>query len=165
MKKIITYFSTAVGLLLIIVSCTTSRSSKGKEENKPWLTIEKTSCYGSCPQYHLAIYPNRVVIYKGRRFVKNIGTFEKKLSKAKISQIQQQIIDYAFFEFEEVYDNEGISDLPSVILYCRLNGKEKKVKARMNVPPTFLQLVNRIENLIGEEGYKPLFTATKNAQE
>jgi hypothetical protein len=148
-----------VTLLLLVSYCQNFRKKASQPQSPPWLTLEKTGCYGSCPQYKLAVYSNGIVLYQGRKFVKNLGVFEKRLSKTAIQEIKRLIAQSSFFTYEDVYDNEGISDLPSVILYCALEGKEKKVIARINVPPEFPQLVAKIETLIGENGYQP---STKN---
>jgi hypothetical protein len=142
-------------LILLLSYCRSAQPQANRLQNQPWLTLEKTGCYGSCPQYKLAVYSNRVVLYQGRKFVKNLGIFEKKLSKTAVEEIKRLIANSAFFTYQDVYDNEGISDLPSAILYCAMQGREKKVTARLNVPPELLKLITQIEELIGPNGYQP----------
>jgi hypothetical protein len=145
------------GLFCILLAsyCRSSQPKANRLQNQPWLALERTGCYGSCPQYKLIVYPNGTTFYHGRRFVKNLGVFEKKLSKTAVEEIKRLIAQSPFFTYEDVYDNEGISDLPAVILYCALEGKEKKVTARLNVPPELSKLIAKIEELIGENGYQP----------
>ena len=47
-------------------------------------TIQRTACYGQCPMYKATFMDNGEVVYIGRRFVDNIGTYKALLSEEEV---------------------------------------------------------------------------------
>jgi len=135
----------------------TSKESKDiakvevKEDFK--LYIERTPCYGSCPTFKLTVDAKGNVDYEGIRFVDNIGKYTKSLSKKKVQELVYTIETGDFWSFKDKYDGQ-VTDLPAVITECTHDGKTKKVYNRYEAPKGLRDLQQRLEAIIGGEGYK-----------
>ena len=55
------------------------------------ITLERTICFGTCPDYMLTILGDGTVIYEGRMFVRIEGTLTTTISEDKIKQLLSKI--------------------------------------------------------------------------
>jgi hypothetical protein len=150
------FFFLLAAFLAMSACKSTEESSRKSEKVKIGddfhLTFEKTACYGRCPTYKVEVFRDGKVSFEGIRFVDNVGMFEKKISRKKVKALIATLRQANFWELEDEYDS-NISDLPSVITTCVQNGQEKTVKARFNIPDDVVEMNDRIEEIIGLEGY------------
>lgn len=62
------------------------------------ITLERTVCFGTCPDYKLTITSDGVVLFEGRRFVKQEGaTIKGAISQERLKQLME--------EFDRVNDS------------------------------------------------------------
>ena len=149
-KRISIFFSLLA--LLLISGCGSSK--KALQAPKDFaLTIQRTACFGTCPIFVLTVNHKGIVDYKGERFVQYIGHYRKHLEPAKFKFIVEKMQNSKFNEMNDNYDNEGISDLPSVIITYTSGGKTKTVLCRYDCPKEFSTLLQDIESTIGDSGY------------
>jgi len=148
-------YTLMIGFLLTIISCKSAKSSF-KAPDDFAVQIERTACFGTCPIFVMNINNKGDVDYNGVKFVKNEGQFAKKLPNATFKTIVEQVQNSKVWELKESYDNQGISDLPSLVFSCTLGGKQKKILCRYGCPAEITTLVRSIEGLVGEEGYTKL---------
>lgn len=120
------------------------------------LTIERTPCMGTCPYYDISVAADGSVKYMGKGHVKLMGERSKKLPQETLMAMASLIEAADFWKFDESYDNRSISDLPSVIMKCSMNGKSHRVLARFSAPKEFETLVLSLEELISAGGYDPI---------
>ncbi len=118
------------------------------------LSLERTACYGRCPTYKLSVDAKGYVIYEGKRFVENVGAFHKKITKDQVRALIHALESADFWSMKDSYDEDGVTDLPSVITYCRHKGLEKRVINRTGAPKAMDELEKQIDTIIGEKGYK-----------
>jgi len=114
-------------------SVSESEAAKTQTEPQMLATILRTPCYGQCPIYKATFMDNGEVIYIGKRFVENIGTYKGLIEASQIQLIKEKITEYDYFSLDSLYPTQ-ISDFPSCITEARLNGNRKKVIDRHNAP-------------------------------
>ena len=69
-----------------------------------FLTIERTPCFGHCPNYKITIMNTGQVLYNGIKFTKKEGQYTKMLSAEQLAQIQSRIYEINLFEMNNKYD-------------------------------------------------------------
>ncbi len=128
--------------------CCSSKSHllNNNTQSLPLLVMERTACYGTCPQYIITIYNNGTIEYEGKMFVSKIGCFFSFLSKDILSDIKSEFSTSQFFSFEKEYDS-NITDIPSVILEVHLGSKNHRVIDRFNGPKKLKNLQNLIDSV------------------
>src|SRR5262245_11449445 len=94
------------------------------------ITLERTACFGSCPDYKLTITADGAVVFQGRQFVKQEGvTIKSAISQERLKQLIAEFDRVRFFSMEDNYsDNRRVcdelwTDNPSAFTSIRINGK------------------------------------------
>lgn len=111
--------------------------SMKKEEGFPEnavARIQRTPCFGRCPIYTITVYEDGSVIYEAEEFVQEKGAFYGKVEEDKIRKLMQRAEAINFFELNDEYDNEYVTDLPSTITTLRKDGELKQVINRYQGP-------------------------------
>jgi hypothetical protein len=111
------------------------------------LTMQRTACYGTCPQYTVSILNNGYVKYEGKNFVDKIGCHYSTISMETLSQINDYISDINFFSLDSVF-NAPMTDVPSVIIEVKLNSDTHKVIDRFNGPKALKDFQKFIDTII-----------------
>lgn len=110
-----------------------SNQSVPKEKAQLSLKMEKSGCYGRCAVYDLTVEPDGKVIFEGKTYTETIGKAEDRLNEAQLKNLTLEIEKADFFSLENAYNwdsgncPELATDMPSVNLTIRLNGKEKTI--------------------------------------
>ncbi len=147
-------FITLFGLLFLAgTSCAVAQKKKAKPGKDFMLMMERSPCRGNCPAYIVTIDAKGNVRYEGKRSVKNIGTFKKTISSSQLKQIVTAMSEANYFGFDEKYDNENIADAVTWTTNYTNRGKTKQVIDRYGAPETLKTLQERLEKIIGEDGY------------
>lgn len=133
MNKIIT-----VVLALLMFSCNSTGKTKTKT-NTGYVKMERTLCYGTCPNYVIEIYSTGLVRYTGRKFAEPTGVFEKNIGTAKTSKLLKQFDKYRVDTCKASYDNM-IQDVPGIIYTFKYRGKEKTIY-NAHFGPSFLKML------------------------
>ena len=69
-------------LLLSVLLSLNARSTIQDPHNEIQISLERTICFGRCPNYRVTIEGDGSVTYEGWRFVKVEGTHWKKIPAA-----------------------------------------------------------------------------------
>lgn len=96
------------------------------------ITMERTVCFGTCPDYKLTIKANGRVTFRGGRFTKTKGTATSRISRESLLGLVAEFDRVDLNSFADDYSEGGncesyITDLPSEIISIRRNGKTKLV--------------------------------------
>ena len=105
-------------------------------------TIERTSCFGSCPIYKVTVMDNGELIFVGKRFVERIGTYTTLLTEDDLKALRQMAEDVSYFKMQDTYPTL-VSDFPKCITSVNIDGKKKSILNGENAP----------RDLIGFERY------------
>lgn len=103
-------------------------------EESVFATIKRGYCYGTCPVFELKIYNNGTAILNAIANLELTGMHSTQLTKEEMVAFAQKAKDIKYMEMEDVYDNPGISDLPSTTTSIVLNGVRKQVVKRYGYP-------------------------------
>ncbi|MCX7605818.1 MAG: DUF6438 domain-containing protein [Bacteroidia bacterium] len=121
-------------------------------ETALYIKVARTPCFGRCPIDVVELLPDGTVRYEGERFVSRLGVYTRRLSAAERKEAERILRESSFHQYAEVYDNPGITDLPSLILVYRLEGSEKKITCRTGCPPDLPEKIERLRAFLADQG-------------
>ena len=129
---------TYIGLLLIIAlsSCKAGNQVSRKAEVGKIIkvvSIRKTACFGTCPEYECTIYSNRSAVFKGKNYVPFKGQKEFVLTEDDFVDIKDRLETIGFFDLEDRYFKD-VSDLPTTYLYFNNYTQEKMIMNYYGAP-------------------------------
>lgn len=110
-------------------------------------SIERTSCFGSCPIYKATFFDNGEVTYVGKNFVENIGTYTTLIPSEELEGIAQMVKDVNYFALEDAYPTP-IADFPKTITSVSINGKKKSVLNGENAPRDLIGFERFLDGLL-----------------
>lgn len=138
--------SFAVGILCVslwfIKSPTLADSSKEplrfvtpveQAKNETVITLQRSVCFGSCPDYKLTVSSDGSVIFEGHKFVKVTKTIKSTINQEKIKQLVDEFEKADYFSLKDKYQTEEDgcptvwTDNPTAITSIKLNGKSKSI--------------------------------------
>jgi hypothetical protein len=111
----------------------TENVNQPKEKTELSLKMERSGCYGQCPTYDLTIQPDGNVLFEGKFYTDVKGKTEGKITLEQLKQLIAEIERANFFSLDNAYNYDSkncpsmATDLPTVILSIKLNGKEKTI--------------------------------------
>jgi hypothetical protein len=88
--------------------------------------IQRTTCFGSCPAYTLAVYRDGTVEFEGRAYVNVCGTAIGKIGPDKVIELERKLIDAHVTAMDGAYADYNATDLPSAYLWFRPRGGHTK---------------------------------------
>lgn len=129
------------------------------------ITLERTPCFGACPEYSVTLHGDGTVNYAGQRFVKVLGTRQKQIPSHAVFELLRKFYEVDFFamrpEYIEGRDivlepsgtvNESrvmVTDLPTTIITLTLGAYTKRVKAYYGAPEGLYTLATAIDETAG----------------
>jgi len=142
-------------LLLSVLFSLSPRSTVQDPRNDIQITLERTICFGRCPNYRVTIRGDGSVTYEGWKFVKVEGTHGKKIPAAKVQELVRAFTDIDFFNLKDVYDSEinadgsmmTPTDMPMIITSLTLNGRTKRVEDSFGAPQKLRVLERKIDQV------------------
>jgi hypothetical protein len=118
--------STVLGFIatFFMIACAPSRAPA--EEGPVQITLQRTVCYGYCPDYTVSIDGDGVVTYEGRAFVNVVGRQTAQIPSADVARLLQRFDDIGFENLNDEY--RGLmTDMPSTIVTLTRDGRTKRV--------------------------------------
>lgn len=112
------------------------------------ITVERTICFGFCPDYRLSIYGNGKVVYEGHYHVQVEGTRTTYIPKRKVRELVAEFERIGFYEFDDNYAI-GVTDMPSALITINLEGKSKTIDIYGGgAPEEIMNLIRQIEETV-----------------
>jgi len=124
------------------------------DEDSLFTSISKGFCFGTCPVYTINIYKSGLVTYKGTHNVELEGEYTTMISYKKMLEFIETAKRIEYLNLNDVYDNEGITDLPSTTTSIVLNGKRKTVRRRYDFPPSIRVYEKVFEEMLTSENWE-----------
>jgi len=136
-------------ILVFILTILLSNCSvlKKNTDNKLIIELETTSCYGTCPVYHLQIYSNGNAILNGIEHLDKIGNFKSNIEKEKLNELITSFENASFFELKDSYQSKFL-DLPTKYISYYKNGESKKIMAYDKIPLVLSNLITELKQLV-----------------
>lgn len=112
-------------------------------------SLQKTPCYGTCPTYIMNINGKGQLHIIGQHFVGFKGARDTVIGKAALDTLKARIAAANFPNLDSVYNNEGITDIPSNRLELAVPSLnyQKRVMARHEYPNSLRNLIYYCEQL------------------
>ncbi len=67
------------------------------------ITLERTSCFGTCPVYKVTVRRDGTVTYDGKGFVKVTGHRSRRIPAEQFQELVREIQRIGFFSFKDEY--------------------------------------------------------------
>lgn len=118
------------------------------------ITLDRTVCFGTCPDYTLTIQGDGTVTYEGRMFVRIEGIRTTTISEEKIRQLISEFQRVDYFSFDDSYEDFGATDMPSAITSLTINGITKTVRhyhGDFSAPEQLTEVENKIDEIVNSE--------------
>ena len=119
---------------------------KQSEYKEVVITLERTLCYGLCPNYKLTIFGDGKVVYEGKNFVKVTGIQTAQISQNKVKELVDEFNQIGYFSLRDEY-TEKVTDLPTTITSIIIDGKTKKIVNYYGAPKKLNELENKIDEI------------------
>ena len=110
------------------------------------ISIERTVCFGSCPDYELTIYGNGTVIYEGRNFVAVTGMRTSTIPVQDVRGLVTEFYKINYFSLKDEYTAQ-VTDLPTTTTSIKIDGRFKQVVDYYGAPEALRQLEERIDRV------------------
>lgn len=140
------------------------------------MKLERSPCFGACPEYSVEVHGDGRVIYEGRRFVRVEGRQEAQIDRAAVEDLLNAFYDAHFFAMEAEYREhrypcvdanglveeclEFVTDLPSRDVTFQSPGYMKHVLDYWHGPAELHDLEAKIDEVAGTDRWVPMATPT-----
>jgi Domain of unknown function (DUF6438) len=122
------------------------------------VTLERMSCFGTCPVYTVAISRSGEVRFTGKRHVAHTGQATAAIPAARVDSLLAELDSGGYFGFADDYVADSpacgmyATDSPTVITSVTRDGKTKTIRHDRGcsaAPPELSQLEQRIDEVAG----------------
>jgi len=113
------------------------------------ITLERTSCYGTCQAYTLQIADSGEATFFGQEFAPRIGCFRGSIPKSTFLAIAVVFEEVGFFSLKGSYPLL-VTDSPSTYLAASDGHREKVIWNYSNAGPAILWLLEQLLDWVGE---------------
>lgn len=147
----------AMGAIAVAAVLTTT-SSEVKAQTAPddfAITLERTSCFGTCPVYSVSIDASGNVTYDGKGFVRVEGRQTDRIPASRAARLLATAERIGFFELRDRYRSirnaDGtetvVTDLPTTFVTITRGGQSKRVEDYIGAPQGLKELEQEVDDL------------------
>ncbi len=111
------------------------------------ITLSRTLCYGTCPDYSVEIHGDGAVIYTGNRYVAVTGVEKSRISMDGVRELLDLFRKADYFSLRDEYAAR-VTDNPTFFTSISFDGKTKKVRNYVGWEVGIPQGVTNIEEAI-----------------
>lgn len=113
------------------------------------VTLDRTVCFGTCPDYSVEIHGDGTAFYTGRMFVAVFGRHTMHISPASVRMLFEKFKAARFFAMSDEY-RYAITDNPTYTMTIAFDGHHKAVEdyagRRAHMPPEITELEHAIDD-------------------
>lgn len=131
--------------LIALLSCKSTKQSDAREF--PIVMMERTICFGSCPEYLFNLYPDGHATYEGKSNTPREGIHHATASVEQMEAIKKIFNEAKFLEFANVY-SANVSDLPTTYIYYHDGKDGHKVTDYYGAPKELKALEKEVDVFI-----------------
>jgi hypothetical protein len=118
-----------------------------RDWNSLRITLSRSLCFGTCPDYSVEIHGDGSVIYTGNRFVAVTGVQKSRISMDAVRELVNLFRQADYFSLRDDY-SASVTDNPTFITSISFDGKTKKVRNYVGWEIGIPQAVTNIEEAI-----------------
>jgi len=137
-------------LLALMIQCKPTQGVSDPQEvseDRVFLEMSKTRCFGTCPAYTVKLYLSGKVEFNGEYNTPVEGSREFQMEKTDLDKIQQELTDLNFFDLEDRYYKD-VTDLPTTYLTVNQGNRVKKVMDYYGAPAKLKRFEELVEEII-----------------
>jgi len=116
------------------------------------ITLQRTPCFGTCPEYTVTLRDDGTVTYSGRQYVRVSGQHSWKIDPAAVRALAREMEEAGFFELQNEYTDLR-TDNPTTYTSLTIGARSKKIKDYVSGPPALKDIGKRIEEVSGVRKY------------
>lgn len=121
-------------------------------EIKDWdslvITLDRTMCFGTCPDYRVEIRGDGSVTYEGRHYVEATGTRSAKIPVEAVHALFEKFRDAEFFWSHDAYEAE-VTDMPTYTVTIAFDKTSKTIRdyagSMAGMPEAFTEIETAID--------------------
>lgn len=117
---------TMIALLGALALASCASASAPAQQGPVEITLQRTPCFGFCPDYTVTITGEGEVRYVGRRFVNAVGERHASIPRADVERLLQRFDAIGFDRLRDEYRAQ-VTDLPTNTITLTRNGRTKRV--------------------------------------
>lgn len=120
------------------------------------VTLQKTGCYGQCPDFEFILQSNGEATYIGKKNVPRVGKYTARAHPGFMFYIKNKINEGEFFKMSTIYpaNNKIIEDLPDTYIMVSDEVHQIIIRNNHDAPSELIVFQNRIEKMIEELEWK-----------
>ena len=116
------------------------------------IVLQRTPCFGTCPDYSVVLRDDGTVTYDGRQYVRVPGRHSWKIDPAKVRALAREMEAAGFFELKDTYTSM-MTDHPTTYTTLQIGSRFKKIRDYVSGPPALKDLEAKIEEVSGVKKY------------
>jgi hypothetical protein len=89
--------------------------------------LERTVCFGRCPEYVVTVRADRRVVYVGRRGVLVQGVRRARIGPTAMRKLRRAVSATGVFGLNSRYDQMSVTDLPSAKVTVQVGSRTKRI--------------------------------------
>ena len=117
------------------------------------ITLARSTCFGECPAYSVAIDAKGNVTYEGKKFVRVEGRQSDRVPVSRVAALAATVDRIRFFQLDERYrtirtpdgGHISITDAPTTFVWVTSGGRSKSVEDYLGAPEGLKQLERQID--------------------
>lgn len=151
MKKLSGYV--VFSALLLLAACSASQPAWiGRDVSDCSVSIQRTTCFGTCPVYVMTILGNGKVEFEGGRFVESVGNHTTEIPVDSVRALIHQIDTCGWFELKDAYKEYSMTDAPGVRTVVTIGKRTKTIEHYTGdmTAPAILKIIERRIDEIGK---------------
>ena len=151
MKKVLVAIAILIAVAVATISCTQPQTPIPSDLDEVVITLERTVCFGICPEYKLTIYGSGTVVYEGKRFVRIEGKRTIAISEEKVRQLLSEFKRIDYYSLDDSYEEFMATDMPSAFTSLTIDGKTKTVRhyhGDFSAPKELTKLEDKIDEIV-----------------
>lgn len=118
------------------------------------ISLERTSCHGTCPVYQVTIRRDGNITYVGREHVNHIGTHTGFADPEAVERLFKLADKYKFFGFKDKYPS-ATSGGASAITSIQTGTRRKRVENQAEAGPDELWALEHLIDVVTEQVFPP----------
>ena len=123
-----------------------------------FVSIEKETCYGTCPEYIANFYDDGRIELHGKKDIEWIGQFESKINQATVKRIRAFAEQVDYFRLANYYPTYGITidEVPGTVTSVDLIYKSNQVTNKHHSPVQLHRFERFLEDIIFRQDWKTM---------